>query len=197
MAEKGKAGAIITSVVLSIIITGGASYLLLPFVYPNMKGSFITEDNGIVVQSIYTEINTPCNITDGNLTYSKIPDTEASMTIRNNSRISVTFDVIFNMALDPSFSFAAIYNISIVVSGWGNKTYSILYYLDGAGGVARMVPIHFHATFITDPLPAGSYQVEVYWKSYVDQSGDNYLWLGRFYSESVTNPRSILLHELL
>ncbi|MHA2289119.1 MAG: hypothetical protein ACXABG_10065 [Promethearchaeota archaeon] len=191
MAGKRVIGSIIASVILSVVITGGVSYLILPIVFPNMT----KEEEGIVLQSIYSETSTPALLADNNLTYQKIPDTEASITIQENSKISVTFNAMFMLMLDSSFQMSCVFNISIVIPGYGNQSYTIVYFRGGTS-VSAFVPVNFYGTFVTDPLPANTYQVEVYWKSFVDPSGDNYLWLNSFLNLYIENPRSLTLLEL-
>ncbi|MHA1986743.1 MAG: hypothetical protein ACW98D_08900 [Promethearchaeota archaeon] len=189
MSGKGIIGSIVASVTLSAIITGGLSFLILPIIYPNMK-----QDEGIVLQEVYVEFNTAANITYNNISYQKIPDTEASITIKENSKLSITFNAMFMLLLEASYSGACAYNISLVVNGYGNKTYTIAYIKDGTG--LRLIPINFYATFITGTLSTGTYLVEVYWKSYNDVNPDHSLLLNDVYGEYLENPRSLILLEL-
>jgi hypothetical protein len=130
-----------------------------------------------------------------NITFQKIPDTEASITIQENSKISVTFNAMFVLILESSYSGACAYNISLVVSGYGNQTYTILYSKEGTG--ARLIPINFYVTFITDPLSAGTYLVEVYWKSYTNINPDHSLVLNNVVGLYFGNPRSLMILELI
>jgi hypothetical protein len=190
MTKKEILRSIIASVILSVIITGGLSYFILPIIYPRM----LETDEGIVLQSIYIESNTAASITYENTTYQKIPETEATITIRSNSKISVTFQAMFLLVLEASYSGGCVYNISLVVNGHGNKSYTITYYKDGTG--TRIIQVNFHDTYITDSLPAGTYLVEVYWKSYADVNPDHFLALNYVVGQYLENPRSLCLLEL-
>jgi hypothetical protein len=99
----------------------------------------------------------------------------------------------FNLAIESAQAYA--FNISIVVSGYGNQTYTIIYYRD-ASSSPEMLPVNFHGTFVTDPLPEGTYLVEIHWKSYIDKVGDNYLWLNALFAEKFENPLTLILLEL-
>jgi hypothetical protein len=195
MSKKSLVGSIIVSVALSAIITGGLSFFILPIIYPNMIQAPTFEDEGIVLQSMYTEFNTEGIVTYNNITFQKIPDTEVSITIQENSKISVTFNAMFILFLESSYSGACAYNISLVVNGYGNQTYTILYDKEGTG--ARLIPINFYVTFITDPLSAGTYLVEVYWKSYTNANPDHSLVLNKVVGLYFENPRSLMILELI
>jgi hypothetical protein len=156
----------------------------------------VREDDGIILQSIYTEFDTPGNISDADLVFQKIPDTEASITVKENSRISVTFNAIFMIFIDSSLTLTTAYNLSIVVQGYGNKSFTILYY-QRSTTASKLLLYNFHDTFITDPLTAGTYKVELFWKSVVDPAGDNYLVLNDFLGMYIVNPRFLLLSELI
>jgi hypothetical protein len=201
MAGKRIVGSIIASVVLSVGITGGLSFFVLPIIYPNMIQTPtcecdppIYECEGIVLQSVYAEFNTEGMIAYDNTTFQKIPDTEASITIQENSTISVTFNAMFYLILESSYSGGCVYNITLVVNGYGNQTYSIAYLKEGTG--ARVIPINFYATFLTDPLSAGTYLVEVYWKSYIGINPYHSLVLNNIIDLYLENPRSLWLLEL-
>ncbi|MHA2086931.1 MAG: hypothetical protein ACW972_01555 [Promethearchaeota archaeon] len=194
MAKKGLVGGIIASILLSVMITGGLSFFVLPIIYPNMIQTPSFEDEGIVLQSVYAEFNTSAIIAYDNITFQKIPDTEASITIQENSTISVTFNAIFMLILNSSYSGSCVYNISLVVNGYGNQTYTIAYLKDGIG--QRVIPINLYVTFITSPLSAGPYLVEVYLKSYIGINNDHSLALNKVMGQYFENPRSLLLLEL-
>lgn len=98
------------------------------------------------------------------------------------------------LVLDSPFFLSCAYNISLVVNGFGNQTYTIIYYQNGPTK-GKFLPINFYVTFITDPLSAGIYLIEVYWKSYVDAIGDNFLELNNIQSIFIQNPRSLTLLE--
>jgi hypothetical protein len=185
MADKRILGSILASVIISVAISGGFSLVML---------SMIQEDEGIVLQSVYTESNAAASISYENTTYQKIPDTEASITIQSNSKIAVTFNAMFMIVLGASYSGGCLYNISIVVNGYGNQSFSIVYLKDGTG--TRIIPINFYVTFITDPLSAGTYLVEVYWKSYVNVNPDHALALNYVGGQYIDTTRSLWLLEL-
>ena len=59
-----------------------------------------------------------------------------------------------------------------------------------------MIQVDFHATYITGSLPAGTYLVEVYWKSYIDINPDHSLALNDAVGQYIENPRSLYLLEI-
>ncbi|MFW9894446.1 MAG: hypothetical protein ACFFD7_01420 [Candidatus Thorarchaeota archaeon] len=189
MSRKEIVGGIIASVTLSVIIMGGISFFVLPMAYPNMQ-----QDEGIVLQSVYAEFDAEGIINYDNITYQKISDIEASITIQETSKILVTFNAMFFLVLGASYSGGCTYNISIVVNSYGNQSYSIAYYKDGTE--TRIIPINFYVTYLTGSLSAGTYLVEVYWKSYIDINPDHALTLNNVAGQYLENPTSLLLLEL-
>jgi len=189
MSGRKLVGGILVSVTISVIIMSGLSFFVLPIVYPNMQ-----QDEGIVLQSVYAEFHTEGIINYDNTTYQKVPDTEVSITIQENSKISATFYAMFFLVLGGPFTGSCVYNISLVVNGYGNQSYTIAYYKDGTG--TRIIPINFYVTYITGSLSAGTYLVEVYWKSYLNINPDHALALNYVGGQYLENPRSLLLLEL-
>jgi len=92
----------------------------------------------------------------------------------------------FFLVLGASYSGGCVYNISIVVNGYENQSYSIAYYKDGTG--SRIIPINFYITYLTGSLSAGTYLVEVYWKSYIGINPDHALALNYVGGQFFENP---------
>jgi hypothetical protein len=132
----------------------------------------VPPDRDVVVQYKYGEWNTPSYIFDNDLTFQKMNDTEISITIDLDSRLYVEFSAIALLALGTTFTVRSSYNISLVVAGVTNRTIMVLYFDDEpAGGFFRELTYNLNINLLTDPLPAGTYTIEVYWKSTFDATG--------------------------
>ena len=83
---------------------------------------------------------------------------------------------------------------SVVVEGVGNKTFFISYYdSSGATGAYRQLTYNLYVNYVTNPLPAGTYNVAVYWQSRSDANGNNYLSLAH---SAYNYSRSLWIQEL-
>ncbi|MHA2037498.1 MAG: hypothetical protein ACW98X_13770 [Promethearchaeota archaeon] len=166
MSGKGVLGSIIGSVVCSVLIMSTLVYFMAPVLFP------VPPDRDVVVQYKYGEWNTPSYIFDNDLTFQKMNDTEISITIDLDSRLYVEFSAIALLALGTTFTVRSSYNISLVVAGVTNRTIMVLYFDDEpAGGFFRELTYNLNINLLTDPLPAGTYTIEVYWKSTFDATG--------------------------
>ncbi|MHA1521290.1 MAG: hypothetical protein ACTSRK_13985, partial [Promethearchaeota archaeon] len=58
-----------------------------------------------------------------------------------------------------------IYNISLDVAGVGNRTTSIIYFIQVTYGSNIEMTENVHISFETEILPAGTYTISLFWKS--------------------------------
>ncbi|MFX1355681.1 MAG: hypothetical protein ACFFA8_00215 [Promethearchaeota archaeon] len=163
---------ILVSILGSAVIIGLLGFFLLPFLFPAVNS------NSIVLQSSYREWNSEAYIFDDDtLDYVKMNDTELSISIKQNSQLSITFSAIALLSLDPDFTIKNSYNISIVILGIYNYTFTVGYYDDtpASGLYIRQLTFNLFSNFLSQPLPAGTYTVVVFWKSNFDANGLNSL----------------------
>ena len=190
MAKGAIAGSIIGSIIGSVAIVAVLGFFMIPLVYPAVN------TNSIVVQSKFGEWDSQAYIFDDQMAnYIKMNDTEISITISGNSRISMTFSAIGLLSLQPTFNVRNSYNISLVIIGVSNRTYTVAYYDDsGATGAYRQLTFNLYNNYVTQPLPAGTYNAAVYWKSTFDVSGSNSLSVSHVPNWNRT--RSLLVQEI-
>ncbi|MFW9895509.1 MAG: hypothetical protein ACFFD7_06875 [Candidatus Thorarchaeota archaeon] len=190
MSGKGVLGSIIGSVVCSVLIMSALVYFMAPIFFP------IPPDRDVVIQYKYGEWNTPSYIYDNELTYKKMNDTEISITIEQNSRLKVEFTALALLALDTTFTIRSSYNITLIVSGAINRTIMVLYY-DGlpATGYFRELTYTLNINLLTEPLPSGTYIIEVFWKSTFDATG-NFNSLSVAHAPTFNYTRTLLVQEL-
>lgn len=162
----------------------------MPVVFPN-----ITEDKGILVQSIYLENNSQAFIVDSDTIYEEVPDTEINITIEQNSRILAIFSGEATLSIGTTFNFGVNFFVTLDIEGVGNRTMRIHFY-DNGGPTAttREITHNLCNVYQSEPLPAGTYTVSVYWKSEYDATGSAQLILS-----TIANPktRALLVQELI
>ena len=190
MSRKGLVGSIIGSIVCSVLIMSGLLYFIGPTLLPGLT------DQDILLQYQYEEWNSQAYIFDTDLTYQKMEDTEINITISQNSRLFAQFSAIALLSLSPTFTVRSSYNISLVVAGVTNRTYMVLYFdTEPSGGFYRELTYNMHINLLTEPLPVGTYNIAIYWKSTLDATGTNSLSVA--HNPPVFNyTRTMLIQEL-
>lgn len=119
-----------------------------------------------------------------------------SITIKQNSKISVTFFAMALLSLQPTFDVKNSYKISLVIMGVSNRTFVVGYYDDsGATGSVRQLTFDLYSNYISQSLPAGTYTCAVYWKSTFDAAGINSLSVAHAPTWNYT--RSLLIQEMV
>jgi hypothetical protein len=190
MSGKGVVGSVIGSVILSVVLTSALIYFMAPVFLPT------STERDVVLQYQYGEWNSPAYIYDDDLVYEKMNDTEITITIEQDSRLFVEFSAIALLALDSTFAVRSSYNVSLVVAGVTNRTMMVLYYYGGPSiGQFRELTYNLHMNLVTQPLPAGTYTIEVFWKSTFDTTGTlNSLSVA--HAPTYVYPRTLFVQEL-
>jgi hypothetical protein len=84
----------------------------------------------------------------------------------------VEFSAIALLTLDSTFTVRSSYTVSLVVNGVTNRTFMVLYYdAEPSGGYVRQLTYNLYINLLTQPLPSGTYTIEVFWKSTWDATG--------------------------
>jgi hypothetical protein len=80
----------------------------------------------------------------------------------------------------------------------GNRTIQADYYDGGAAyGSIRQISMNLYINYLTPNLPAGTYKVEVYWKSGFDATGAaNSLSVAHMGGSGYNFTRTLLVQEL-
>jgi hypothetical protein len=189
MSGKSIIGSMVGSIVITLGIVWGLAFIgFIPGV----------DTKNTVIQTNYGEWNSPAYIFDNQLSYVKMEDTELTITASANSRLLVSFSAMSIMTLDGAFTFRAGYNISLVVENVGNRTIQADYY-DGGGvyGSIRQISMNLYINYLTPNLPAGTYKVEVFWKSGFDATGAaNSLSVAHMGGSGYNFTRTLLVQEL-
>ena len=185
--------AVVGSIIASILITSG---LIWGVLYLGVLPGVDTKNT--VIQTKYGEWNSPAYIFDNQLTYTNMTDTELTISIRTNSRILVTFSAMSIMTLDTTFTGRVGYNVSLIVVNEGNRTIQVDHF-DGAPatGYIRQYSITLFINYMTKTLPAGTYKIEVHWKSGFDAPGtQNSLSVAHMGGTGYNFTRTLLAQEL-
>ena len=166
-------GTILGSVFITLLLVGAGGYFGLPALYPNLNadlGDYVEKDDltgeGILLQTKYVEVQTSSFfIRDDDQVYQNMPDTELNITTTGNSKLNVVFIGAFFLQIYPDFFGYTKYNITLDISGVGNRTTSILYLSHLASGIKTEISDNVQISFETEVLPAGTYSISVLWKS--------------------------------
>lgn len=189
MSGKGVAASIIGSVLFSVILMSTLLYFIAPILLP------AAHEQNIVVQYRYEEWNSPAYIFDNEMTYKKMEDTQIDLIINHESRLYVEFSAIALLALDSIFTTRSSYNVTLVVTGVTNRTMMVLYYYGGPSiGEYREITYNLNVNLMNQPLPAGMYSIEVYWRSTFDTTGTNSLSVAHAPTYNYT--RTLFVQEL-
>jgi hypothetical protein len=190
MSGKSVIGSIIGSILITLGIIWGLGFIGF---FPGVD----TKNN--LIQTQYGEWNSPAYIYDNQLSYVKMTDTELNVTTSGNSRLLATFSAMSIMTLGPDFRYRVGYNISLIVHGIGNRTIQADFF-DGspATSYTRQISIGLFINFMTPNLPAGTYNINVYWKSGFNANGTtNSLSVAHIGVSSDYNfTRTLLVQEL-
>ena len=189
MSGKSIIGSMVGSIVITLGIIWGLAFIgFIPGV----------DTQNTVIQTKYGEWNSPAYIFDNQLSYVKMEDTELTITASANSRLLVSFSAMSIMTLDSAFTFRAGYNISLVVENMGNRTIQADYYDGGAAYLSiRQISMNLYINYLTPNLPAGTYKVEVHWKSGFDATGSaNSLSVAHMGGSDYNFTRTLLVQEL-
>ena len=192
------AGIIIGSVLISIIAVAGITYFALPYFYsylpiPNQNTN---QNKNTVLQTIYQEYTTSDQINDTNINYTLMSNIGNSITINVSSRIYVTFESPSILTLDPTYTGGFVmFAIALNVEGVGNNTSFVAYYDSGtATGNTQQISQDITINYMTSALSAGTYNIDLYWKSVQDVTGNNYL---KLYSNYVNVTQSLMIQEIV
>ncbi|MFX1569082.1 MAG: hypothetical protein ACFFCV_12025 [Promethearchaeota archaeon] len=195
MSAKSVIIGIIVSIICSVLITAGLLYLIGPVLLPELNKVSILEENDLVLQYKYQEWDTDAWVTDYNVAYQKMNDTELSITIQENSHLYVSFSSVSYLWLSYSFANYSAYSISLVVEGVGNRSFSIVHYdpRPTVGLIMQEYTYNLNIEYLTGPLSAGTYNIAMYWMSLYDSTEYTYLSVA---DPGYDNTRSLWVMEL-
>ncbi len=162
---------IVASVLISVVLGAGIAFVALPAVYPSLE-SKTTEQKGTVQTKLKTWQD-ESYLFDNDMSWKMMNQTQMSFTIGNNSQILASFSAPFLLSLYSTFTGLSEYKIALVIQGVGNTSTVIVYY-NGASSLGQTQQMSYFPTlsFMTNALPAGTYNCSVQWKSMSSQSGN-------------------------
>ena len=188
-------GTILASVFITLILAGAGMYFGMPLIFPNLNADLDNDVGGNLLQTKSVEVNTVDYISDFNLTYTKMPGMELDITTSGNSSLYVSLEGLFFLRMDDLFSGFTGYNISLVVSGVGNRTTMIYYYIQTSPSAFVDQAHNIYITFDTGIISAGDYTISVYWRSIFDVFGGSITSLMTEIQMAYHCPRKIYVQE--
>jgi len=202
MSAKG----VIGSVIITLAIVVALGYYVLPMAYPNITA----KDKDVVVQQKYVEFYTVAFIVDTNTSNGigfPMNGTEMDITTQGNSSLLVQFDADFQVDYNLPVSQAFGINLTLGITGIGNKSQILQYYNNNPGQTNYNGIVPFSLKYMTGTLLNGTYHVAMYWNSQFPITGGqgyvaaNYCVSGIVFGPFTTgNPynasRSLLAEEI-
>ena len=187
-------GAIMGSVLITLILVTAGCYFVLPLVFPNLKAENENENENIVLQSNLVEINDDAFMNDTIKDFELMNGTRTSITIENDSRIAASFSGTFILNIDLTMTGSAWFEISLVIEGVSNSTSPIVYYRGSTSTDFEVFSHSVNINLMSNELNSGTYNIAVYWRSLVDPPGNNRLT--NIGSSNFVCPRTLWVQEL-
>ena len=159
--SSGSGGAIVASVLITLIIVGAGAYFGLPYLYPNINKS----PAGLVKQDISVESQTQAFIDTNTNSVENISNMVMNLTISNESIIEASFSSSINLYIESGLVGTVNYSISLVISGVGSVSKTIGYFSELATTSGQEWFESLSIDFTTTPLPAGTYIISVTWSN--------------------------------
>ena len=149
--------ALISSLIISVIVSAGLIFVAIPMVYPSTVDSSSLK----IAQIESIELDTELQISDNDVVFQKMNETEIIFTIKSQSSILAQFVGDFRTTV--YFASQWTFEIALVIQGVGNQTTSIV--KTGVDLVNQYDTHNIVINYLTPSLPAGNYTVGVYWRS--------------------------------
>ena len=167
---------VLASVLISLVVGSGIAFVALPIVYPSLQSPSANQTTPGVVKTTLKSWKDNAYISDNQLTWSLMNQTQVNFSTSGNSSILASFSAPYLVYLNPTFTGFARFQVSLVIAGHGNTTTQIEFFDDGPASNSNRELSYFPTlTFMTENLPAGTYNCSVWWKSIVDAPGFNQL----------------------
>ncbi len=171
---KGAVLAFIGSLLLSVGISGAAGYFLLPRLFPGMEETPIELPEPPAY--VYQEFGTTAQLLDSDTTWDFVPDTNISITVRNNSRIHCVFSTPYIIGTSVSLGTDHLkFTLQLLILSIDDKITRLGYWDNAGVSNNREITGSLYIEMTTPAVPAGIYNVTVGWVSEANLGGTNYL----------------------
>ena len=192
---------IIITALVFFIVGAGIAYVGIPTVEPTYNANTttvtqtVTQSQTGIIQETLSSWQDLAVINDNQLTWSLMNKAQVNFTISSNSYILAQFNAPYLVYLDPTFTGAARWEVSLVISGIGNTTARIEF-SDNSAATNQWRQITFSPTLslMTGKLSAGTYNCSVWWRSLINPTGTNQLIVSN--GNTYKYDRSMLLQEI-
>ena len=198
----GKTGAVVLSVIISVLLTSGISYFMIPYLAPAQPESEESDEipAGLILQSITEENTDYVQLNDTNTTWTVMPTMETTITTDGNSSLEVMYYAEMFLYVQPALlaGNAVYFNMTLEIEGVTNYS-TLIFYQRGDNNTdyifAEFLPCSVFLRAETSTLAAGTYSINVLWKSLGDGAGNNRLTTGTGPS-SIENPYTLNVKEI-
>lgn len=157
---------LITSLIISVVVSAGLLYVAIPIVYP----SNVDSNSLNFLQMKRIEEQTEERLTDNDLVFMKLLDTEMIFAIKDQSSILAQFVGDFQSTVYFIGYWA--FEIALVIKNVGNCT-SFVEHTGTSDSINQHDSHNIVINYLTQSLPAGNYTVGVYWRSVFYHASQN------------------------
>ena len=196
----GKKGAVVLSVIISVLLTSGISYFMIPYLAPAPPESEESDEipAGLILQSNTLETIDYVQLNDSDLAWTVMPTMETTITTDGNSTLEVIFYALMFMYIQPDLvaGGSVLFSMALEIEGVTNQSVLILHQRGENNAdyiFAEFYPCSILLRVETPTLAAGTYSINVLWKSMGDVAGNNRLTTGAFLIE---NPYTLNAKEI-
>ncbi len=180
-------GAFVGAVFVSVLLTLGMVYYVVPIFYSPPGTIIQTKD---VTNSDFDV----CWAT--NMTWFAINGSSTTLTTKGGSHLQVSYECPFTLQYESSLAAGTIFRfeVSLAVAGVKATNFTIYYALSAASTAYGQVPVPVTLTLITPTLPAGTYSIAINWVSQNSVATNNCLKTGL--NAGTPFPHSLIAQEI-
>jgi hypothetical protein len=189
---------IAASVFISMMLTTGGAFLILPLMFPGINGDLQThlQSEPRIIQTKYLQIEPDsAEIHDYTTAWTKIAEDLMNISIGNNSQILVEYSTHYILGISNLDPFTRVgFEVQIRIEGVSSETQRIGHY--SSDGYTSQVEFEgtLNMDLLTSNLPAGEYSIVMYWRSEQSNAGSQYLI---FSNTNVQYNRTLYVHEVV
>lgn len=179
------------AIIIALVAGAALGYLLLPILVPSAADA----QSGKLFQTQYKEFDSNAQCFDWETSWKLVTNTTLSITTQGSSYLLIQFNTMYMHFIDSTHDEESQYALNLTVNNQTERLGMIGYYVEDPLGMMIRIYNSFILTAVTQPLPAGTYVIAVYWRSEVSNPttvSSVTLYLGSSFEYN----RSLLIQEI-
>jgi hypothetical protein len=179
------------AIMIGLVIGAALGYLVLPILFPSVADG----EAGKLLQTKYNEFDSNAQCFDWETSWKLVTNTTLSITTQGASYLLIQFNTMYMHFLDSTHDEFSQYTLNLTINNQTECLGMIGYYVEDPLGMIIRLYDSFILTAVTNPLPAGTYTIAVYWRSEVSDpttASSVTLYLGTAFEYN----RSLLVQEI-